>query len=313
MPVWLFRRLECRRMQLGDQKYCCFSNSRTASFALSISGYLTDVNVRLMFNLWFCLNIIRDLPPSIPLPPTLPAAANRSGGLCSSRMKHIRGLVSTAQALRRSLLPLEFTRAPFVKYNVPLRQAQLRFLKYSRSTTDAGPPAKPGPIKDEDIPADIVQVVNENGGLDPPVQKADVLRSLQRPEYSLVQVAPATADRPPVCKILSRRVMWEQERAKAKAAHAAKTSLKQIELNWAIDNHDLSHRLKQLVAFLDKGVKVEIILTRKRGKRAPTPEEVKNLMDNVLATIEEANAIQVKAMEGEPGKHVLMTVKKKDA
>jgi len=62
MPVWLFRRLECRRMQLGDQKYCCFSNSRTASFALSISGYLTDVNVRLMFNLWFCLNIIRDLP-----------------------------------------------------------------------------------------------------------------------------------------------------------------------------------------------------------------------------------------------------------
>ncbi|KAL2006002.1 hypothetical protein VTN00DRAFT_9656 [Thermoascus crustaceus] len=229
-------------------------------------------------------------------------------------MRHIRGFISTAQALRRTFLPPpEFTRAPFIEYDFPWRRAQLRFLQYSRSPApNAGAPAKPGPVRDEDIRAQFVQIVNENGGLDPPARKIDVLRSIQRPEYSLVQVSPGTDDRPPVCKILSRQFLKEQERAKAKAAHATKIATKQIELNWAIDNHDLSHRLKQLVSFLDKGRKVEIILTRKKGKRAPTAEEVKNLMDNVLETIKEANATQIKGMEGEPGKHVILTVKKKD-
>ncbi|KAL2003095.1 hypothetical protein VTN02DRAFT_5039 [Thermoascus thermophilus] len=230
-------------------------------------------------------------------------------------MKHIRGFISTAQAFRRSFLHSpELTRSPLIEYGFPWRRAQLRFLQYSRSPApNAAAPAKLGPIKDEDIPAQYVQVVNENGGLDPPVRKIDVLRSIQRPEYSLVQVSPGTDDAPPVCKILSRQFLKEQERAREKAAHAAKTAIKQIELNWAIDNHDLSFRLKQLVSFLDKGRKVEIILTRKKGKRAPTPEEVKNVMDNVFETIKEANAKQIKNMEGEPGKHVIITVKKKDS
>ncbi|KKA19281.1 Translation initiation factor IF3, partial [Rasamsonia emersonii CBS 393.64] len=125
-------------------------------------------------------------------------------------------------------------------------------------------PGKAGVVQNEAIQAETIQIVNENGGLDPPVRTADVLSSLQRSEYTLVQVAPGGDGRPPVCKILSKKMMREQEKAKAKAAHAAKTSTKQIELNWAIDQHDLAHRLKQLASFIEKGRRVELILTRKK-------------------------------------------------
>lgn len=87
---------------------------------------------------------------------------------------------------------------------------------------------------------------------------------------------------------------------------------KKIELNWAIDPHDLSHRLKQLANFLDKGRRVDLTLMRKRGKRRPTPEEIQHVMDRVTEGIEAANGCQLKPMDGQPGKQVLMYVKRKD-
>lgn len=96
------------------------------------------------------------------------------------------------------------------------------------------------------------------------------------------------------------------------AKHLAKTSIKQIELNWSIDPHDLSHRLKKLPAFVDKGRTVEIILTRKRNKRMATADEIKQLMDTLRAAIEEANAHQTKPMDGEVGKTLTITVEKKN-
>ncbi|KAJ9213875.1 hypothetical protein DTO166G4_4486 [Paecilomyces variotii] len=234
-------------------------------------------------------------------------------------MKHIRGLVSTAQALRHTFLrPLEISRIPLTtRYGFSQPQRQVRSIQYSggakSAAANAAPPKTQGIIKDEDIRAQQIQLVNESGGLDPPERTINVLRSINRSEYFLVQVSPGSADRLPVCKLVSKKALREQEKAKSKAAHAAKTAVKQLELNWAIDAHDLSHRMKQLVSFLEKGRKVEIILTRKKGKRPPVAEEVKKVMDTVLDTVRDADAAQMKPMEGEPGKHVLMVVKKKDA
>lgn len=70
--------------------------------------------------------------------------------------------------------------------------------------------------------------------------------------------------------------------------------------------------MKQLSDFLEKGRKVEIILTRKKGKRAPTPDEIKHVMTSVTETTQKANAILIKPVEGEPGHRVQMVVKKKD-
>ncbi|OKL55926.1 hypothetical protein UA08_08910 [Talaromyces atroroseus] len=171
------------------------------------------------------------------------------------------------------------------------------------------------PINSE-IEADIIQIVNPDGQLDLPTRKSNILLSMRRSEQVLVQLDPGSIHRPAVCKLMSLNEFREQERTKEKASrmakHTAKTSTKQIELNWSIDLHDLSHRLKKISSFIDKGRTVEIILTRKRGKRMATAEDIKQLMDRIRAAIEEANAHQAKPMDGEIGKTLTITIEKKN-
>lgn len=229
-------------------------------------------------------------------------------------MNHTRGLVSTAQALRQTF----FT--PFHPYKTglwqpsrPLQNAiQLRSFQSSRrlALPKATAPA-PTLIKDELIRSPWVQLVNEEGNLEEPKRLSDVLVSFDRNKFFCIQVAAGTGPgQPPICKIFNKKQYKEGEKAKAKAAKAAAQSTKQVELNWAIDAHDLQHRLKQLANFLDKGRKVEVILTRKKHKRSATVEEIKHVMQTVLDTVREAGGTQTKAMEGEPGKHVILTVTK---
>ncbi|KAL3444495.1 translation initiation factor IF-3, C-terminal domain-containing protein [Aspergillus insuetus] len=239
-------------------------------------------------------------------------------------MKHIRGLVSATQALRQIfLVPQTIPRAHFtssVHTHIPL---QLRPFHSSRPCARwRGPGSSDAPKaankaeqpKDEAIKAHYVRIVEEDGRLGPPEMLSRVLRSIERPANFVLQVSPVSpTNEPPVCKIVNRAALRESERAYAKAARAAKVSVKQMELNWAIDNNDLAHRLKQITAFLEKGCKVEIILLRKKGKRPPTVEEVKSVMDKVLQAIKDADAVQTKAMEGEPGRRLMLTVKKSEA
>ncbi|KAJ5917603.1 hypothetical protein N7466_011157 [Penicillium verhagenii] len=229
-------------------------------------------------------------------------------------MNHTRGLMSTAQALRQTFLtPLKSSRFGLLQQSSLQNGRQLRFFQNSPSLAlkVARAPVK-GPIKDEEIRARTVQVVNSEGDLEPPEFLSDVLTTFDRTKYFLIQVSPGAFKKPPVCKVMNKLEYRNAEKAKEKAAKAAKQTFKQIELNWAIDAHDLEHRLKQLATFLEKGRKVEIVLTRKKHKRPPTVDEIKHVMQTVLDTTREAGGTQVKAMEGEPGKRVMLTVKKAD-
>lgn len=228
-------------------------------------------------------------------------------------MKHMRGLFSMTQTLRHLFLP--HPQIPRTAFLPSIRiQNRLPLRSYS-SRRDTNPdPSNPDQqqLKDENIRSTFIQIANEEGRLNPPVRLANVLRTIERPANFVLQVSLPTEGAYPVCKIVNRVEAREAERARAKAAHALKASTKQVELNWAIDAHDLSHRLKQLSKFLGKGRKVEIILTRKQGKRPPTAQEVKHVMDSVLETVREADSLQVRPMEGEPGRHVTLVAKKRD-
>ncbi|KAK1144029.1 hypothetical protein N8T08_005938 [Aspergillus melleus] len=229
-------------------------------------------------------------------------------------MKHMRDLISTAQVLRHVFVtPLQVPRFHIPRRALAPTLNQSRLYASPRSLQNQPAQSqKPAQLMDEDIEARFIQVVNEEGGLNPPALLRDVLRSIDRKQYFVMQVSPTLYDRPTVCKIVSRIELREQERKKAKAAHALKVSTKQIELNWAINANDLEYRLKQLKTFLLKGRKVEVILTRKKGKRAPNVEEIKHLMDSVIEAIKGVKATQVQPMEGVPGKHVVFVVKKSE-
>lgn len=237
-------------------------------------------------------------------------------------MKHIRGLLSTTQALRRTFTADASQFSPFrcpifhprsvhplnppVVRNLP----QLRFLRIPRRQPPVEEQSQQ--LKDERIGVPHIQLVNEEGHLDPPAKLRDVLNSINRAEEFVLQVSPTLSDRPPVCKIMNKAAIREYERTKAKAAKVQKSQLKQIELNWCISNNDLSHRMKQLATFLEKGRKVEVLLTLKKRKRAPTMEEAQNTYNRVMEVADESNAGLVKPMEGVLGKQVLIILKRKD-
>ncbi|KAJ5147313.1 uncharacterized protein N7443_001091 [Penicillium atrosanguineum] len=229
-------------------------------------------------------------------------------------MNHTRGLMSTAQALRRTFLaPLRAPRAALVQSS-PLRNVlpvqnglQMRSLQHSRRLAFGDYNKWPS---NEAIGGPYVQLVNKDNDLDPPIRLSQVLASFDHREWFLQQVSEGAPDRPPVCKILNKKETKIKEKARAKAAKATKIQTKKLELNWAIDAHDLKHRLGQLTTFLEKGAKVELVLTKKKGKRAATVDEIKHVMQSVMDTTKEIGGTQVKAMEGEPGKHVIITVRK---
>lgn len=229
-------------------------------------------------------------------------------------MKHIRNLLSISQVLRRVFLPpIETTRTQFPRPN--LLQTRLIFptrtqLRLGSSSTkkDDGPKQ----VIDEQIRANYVRVVNAEGRLEPPERLKNVLASIPRPENFLLQVVPGDLEAPPICKVINRRDQNQKERTKAKEMAARKRSEpKQVELNWSIDNHDLSHRLKQMSGFLGKGRKVDIVLKKKRGKRVASKEEIEHVMDSVKEAIEAADAVEHKPMDGQPGRELWMFVKRR--
>ncbi|PWY73140.1 hypothetical protein BO94DRAFT_539019 [Aspergillus sclerotioniger CBS 115572] len=227
-------------------------------------------------------------------------------------MKHMRRLVPPTRALRQILLtPQPTFRPDFFRLGPRLNEVPSRFYSPTSSLFKfrgkSNPRALPQYILDEDIGSQFIQLVNENNSLNPPATLRETLRSVNRSEDCLLQVSAGPEGGFPICKIVNKFELREQAKEKAKAP---RDGLKQLELNWAIDSHDLSHRMKQLTTFLEKGRKVEVILTKKKRKRAPTVDEVKSLMERVLDTVREAKAVPVRPMEGEPGRHVVLVVKK---
>lgn len=171
------------------------------------------------------------------------------------------------------------------------------------------------PTNDE-IDARLIQLVDTAGNIEAPILKTYAMRSFQKSTHVLVELDPGGPGRHTVCKIMPLKELRDQERLKERtvrqAKHAAKTSTKQIEMNWSIDSHDLAHRLKKLSSFIEKGRIVEIVLTRKKGKRIATPPEIQQLLDQINVAVEGANARQSKAVEGEPGKTLTMTIERKE-
>lgn len=180
--------------------------------------------------------------------------------------------------------------------------------------------ARPAPTarrlpSDDLITARSIHVVNDDGTLSPPQDTRHVLRNLDRKAYTLQTVSVPDANSAPgsptlpVCRIISKRQILEA----AKAAKANKKPqanpervTKTIELNWAIDGNDLSHRLKRIREFLERGNKVEVALAGKRKGRKASPEEAKEVLEKVRAFVVEdegrANGWrEYKALEGAVG------------
>ncbi|GAW19034.1 hypothetical protein ANO14919_085180 [Xylariales sp. No.14919] len=230
-------------------------------------------------------------------------------------MSHITCLLTPARALHRVLL-LELAnttskstafsstslRNPPTFKHARTPRAALAPCRHTRrafSTTPA--PAARHHLRNWDIPYQWVRVTTGSGPLPPPQRRDTVLASLPK-GHSLVMVAtgptppPPAPGQPPViqpptaiCRIVDAEA--EQRAARAAAKDAAKEAkegketTKTVELNWATASHDLEHKLKRTTEFLEKGLRVNILLARKRGTRKATTAECEDVVEKVWQTI----------------------------
>lgn len=106
----------------------------------------------------------------------------------------------------------------------------------------------------------------------------------------------------PVCKIINKAAEQKAVKAMKKKPANPSQTVKTLELNWAIDPHDLGHRLKRMQEFLEKGYRVDVVLIGKRKKRKATPEEAAETLRRIREGAEEVEgAKEWKAMEGKVG------------
>ena len=138
-----------------------------------------------------------------------------------------------------------------------------------------------------------------DGKLSEPRNTQDILETLDRNTQSLIVVVPGEPGVPPICKIVDKKALREADKARGKTKKTPATTVKRLELNWAVDGHDLGHRLKKMTEFLSKGYKVEVVMAAKRRGRKATQEEAMGLVDRLKETVREVNgAREMKPLEG---------------
>lgn len=133
------------------------------------------------------------------------------------------------------------------------------------------------PPRDHEITDPQIMVI-DNGAMEGPLATPFVLTKLDQASESLRMISPyvpadAKNGRPKpefaVCKIVNKKDEYERQKQvkERKKAAAAKPKTKELEFTWAISEHDLTTKLRQMGGFLDKGFKVDVLVAKKKGSR----------------------------------------------
>lgn len=144
-----------------------------------------------------------------------------------------------------------------------------------------------------------------------------LLNSIDRETQCVIQRNKPNPDDPadlPIVEVVTKQSLRKQlesrEEAKAAQARSMRDSKpKQIELNWAISEHDLALKMKQMAGFVEKGKKVELMLAAKKRQRRATLEEANALVKQIKASVAEIEGARLN-MEGRIGTQALIVVQK---
>ena len=136
-----------------------------------------------------------------------------------------------------------------------------------------------------------VRLVDEDGEQLGVVQTKIAKQRAQDAGLDLVEVSPNA--RPPVCKIMDFGKFKYEQRKKEKRGGAKKpvTSLKELRVRPAIDDHDLSYRLESGRKFLSQGHKVQVVCIF-RGRQMAHPEHGYDVMRKVVEDLEGVSKVE---------------------
>ncbi|RMZ70424.1 translation initiation factor IF3 [Pyrenophora seminiperda CCB06] len=187
----------------------------------------------------------------------------------------------------------------------------IRTIKYTKTTRHA---LSDHYVMDTAIESYYINLVTETGEFHLEVPLDDALASFDRATHHLVEVSPGKVDEfgrpdpahPPTCKIISKINLRAQHQVKLELMRKQEKgdALKIVEINWAIAQGDMGHRLEKIRKFLKQGKKVEVTLKaegRKGSNKKATPEEAGAVLRAVRDVVAECKSTSEMKSEGEVG------------
>ncbi|KAG2214352.1 hypothetical protein INT47_000908 [Mucor saturninus] len=151
--------------------------------------------------------------------------------------------------------------------------------------------------RDEEISSRFVTFVDEQGQVHNRVRVSDVLNEFDRSKYFLVEVDPLA--KPPVCRLLDKKALFEKEKqSKKKKQTAPESVLKEIVFGWNVSDHDMEHKLNKAIQFLDKGNKVKLDIVYKRGQKRVDKETQQQVIATVSSLMEDYKIAKPPAFNG---------------
>ncbi|PHH93362.1 hypothetical protein CDD83_5916 [Cordyceps sp. RAO-2017] len=161
-----------------------------------------------------------------------------------------------------------------------------------------GRPPQNGEIRDPEImvidgaapegPFDIKFVLSK-------LQAGETLRMIK--PYELADPERGRPAQLALCKIVNDKDEYMRRRQR-ESGGSKKPKHKELELTWAIDDHDLGITLRRLSAFLAKGMRVELVIKPKRRGRARTSDEAVAMVDRIRQQVEQDGGRPVGIPEG---------------
>lgn len=238
-------------------------------------------------------------------------------------MKHTARLLSPGESLLRALssaLGQPFMRPVFVHQRRSASNRQKaqqlpqdfninRLLSLARQPIHIQEAEKlPKHTLDEAIQSRWVQLKDETGKLKTPQLLETVIASLDRTTHSVVLTSmlgptPDTA----LVRIERRSELISAQAQKQAKSKATGVKKKQIELNWAISEHDLDLKLRKMEQLLNKGNRVELWLANKKRQRRAETAEAQATLDKVRARVMEIGASE-RSMDGTVGTQASLTI-----
>ncbi|HCS17228.1 MAG TPA: translation initiation factor IF-3 [Erythrobacter sp.] len=160
------------------------------------------------------------------------------------------------------------------------------------------PPQRDGPRANDQIMADPVRLVDQDGEMVGVIGLRDAIDRAMDVGLDLVEVSP-NAD-PPVCKVLDYgKYKYDAQKRAAEARKKQKTiDIKEIKMRPSIDNHDYDVKMRNIVKFLGEGDKVKVTL-RFRGREMAHQDLGMRVLDRVKEQLDELGKVeQFPKMEG---------------
>lgn len=158
----------------------------------------------------------------------------------------------------------------------------------------------------EEIEADVVRCVGEDGEVHGVISKDEALDIANKQGLDLVLIAPDA--NPPVCKIMDySKFRYQQEKKLKETKKKQKTiEIKEIKFSAKIAQNDVNYKVKHAKEFLASGkhVKLRVFL---KGREMSTPEIGVNLLNKIWEEHFVGSAERDKAPDLE-GRYVSMLI-----